>query len=560
MAAIAVIQASFQYKTQDEFIKAMTPFISERGFFIHTKTTKPVGAEVQFEFWIDDDSVCYSGIGVVREEIPCRSSFDMRKSGMLVSLKKVNQAFSDVLDAVLVPEMVGESRTSREDNRANMGPQKIVESRGGDLGDVFGDFDFDAGLDSIFSSIEKSPSQEMPQVNSGLLARPIVDVVLEVNPDIERIDFAYIVLDHAIESYVDTPTPRPTVYVPTQMNEDVNEKSTGQFTAPSPELLKAWENGDVSMNDVREALEAPATGVVEEYSDSTIEMSPTASMFRSGSFSQDVEKTQDIEAVSLEGKERVVSPRENFENEAIFGDKLAEDVENRDAFERPQEAYEVGEGDLGENLETETASISEHAKESVSEDAGVEWGFRAENAPEENLGSDALLRDIVETTSADESAAKEDVESDELLRELVLGNAQPEEPPSAHAFAGMPDAAEKQEKSVSIVPPVPVALSDSIESMPRAVASGGEREVSTVERPPVERDLYLSSDAHEKKARHESQPSNLMDQSPEDIIMQSVATPKSSARKRRSAASVVESEVPAEPVKKGGFFSHLFKK
>ena len=162
---IAVIHATLRYTTQEELIAGMKPLLSKRGLFIYTRTTRPVGSQVRFEFTLADGSQTYAGEGVVRREVPFIGGPSSQKSGMLVSLQRVNRPFKAVVDAIL---------DHAEPEHRAMGKQFIVESRAGEHQgfDLFGDIDLDEGLDSLFSGIAKKPAP--PENKSGLYVPPTV--------------------------------------------------------------------------------------------------------------------------------------------------------------------------------------------------------------------------------------------------------------------------------------------------------------------------------------------------------------------------------------------------
>ncbi len=160
----------------------MRPLLSKRGLFINTCATRPAGSEVRFEFTLADGSVTYAGEGVVRKEVPFVGGTSSLKSGMLVSLKRVNKAFKAVVDAIL-----GETEGRSAQPHA-MGRQFIVESRAGEHQgfDLFGDIDLDEGLDTLFSGIAKKPAKnepsgiyEPPTVVSGMFKAPENEIMLE---------------------------------------------------------------------------------------------------------------------------------------------------------------------------------------------------------------------------------------------------------------------------------------------------------------------------------------------------------------------------------------------
>ena len=178
---IAVIRATLKYSTQAELIVGMKPLLSKRGLFIYTRTTRPVGSEVRFEFSLADGSQTYAGEGVVRKEVPFVGGPSSQKSGMLIALKRVNRPFKAVVDAIL-----GEDEPESVVHKVT-GKQFIVESRAGEPQgfDLFGDMDLDEGLDSLFSGIAKKPKEEKsglyvaPTVVSGMFHAPENEIMLE---------------------------------------------------------------------------------------------------------------------------------------------------------------------------------------------------------------------------------------------------------------------------------------------------------------------------------------------------------------------------------------------
>ena len=218
---IAMIKATLKYTQQAEVIEAMKPLISTRGLFILTRTTRPVGSEVHFEFKLADNSITYAGEGIVRKEIPFVGGPSSHRSGMLVALRKINRPFKEVVDAVIgaqqqsdrsitpsamqpvPPEAIKpepQAKTAEEtpakaidavasadhaqSAEADNSPKNhlIVDTKNSDESlDLFGDLDMEESLDSLFSGIAKKPepvqnresgSFASPTVVSGLMERP----------------------------------------------------------------------------------------------------------------------------------------------------------------------------------------------------------------------------------------------------------------------------------------------------------------------------------------------------------------------------------------------------
>ncbi len=206
---IEVIRATLKYSTQEELIQGMAPLITRRGLFIHTRMTKPVGSEVQFEFRLADGSKVYSGEGVVRKEVPFIGGPSSQKSGMLVALRRINRAFKEVVDAILGSTDTDVSLKIAPDPEEAVKNQKIVQTHGGEGLDIFGDDDLDMGLDSLFSGIEKTPSRnKMP---SGSFAKPADDFFGQNSA------FSFSAQDEPD----DMPTPLPATFGLSALNQNI---------------------------------------------------------------------------------------------------------------------------------------------------------------------------------------------------------------------------------------------------------------------------------------------------------------------------------------------------
>lgn len=200
MSQVAVIRATLKYPSQEALIEGMRPLISRNGLFIHTKTTRPTGSEVQFEFQLADGSITYSGEGIVRKEVPFTGEETAKSAGMLIALKRINKSFKEVVDAILRSKNDEEADSQDQEGASHNKPQRIVESRAGanDGIDLFGDLDLDAGLDSLFAGIEKKPENEekhgmsgmyeRPTVVSGMFLKPVQDDELQL--ELSELDFS----------------------------------------------------------------------------------------------------------------------------------------------------------------------------------------------------------------------------------------------------------------------------------------------------------------------------------------------------------------------------------
>lgn len=294
---IAVIRATLKYSTQEELIQGMKPLISKRGLFIHTRTTRPEGSQVRFELTLADGSQVYSGEGVVRKEIPFVGGPSSQKSGMLIALRRINRPFKAVVDAILAQETANTAEPPRNETDNSTAPephatgkkQFIVQSRSGEPQgfDLFGDMDFDEGLDSLFSGIAKKPAQ----TTSGIFSHPTVVSGIHAAPN-EQED---IVEFHDTASTPDAPT----VQMPSLSN-DLNERCadngnarpdavTGSYqTAPAPNTIgypDDWQNAlqqniqNAEMLRDDTPVEIPAVNsdnaMPVTQNDQTVEMAPS---------------------------------------------------------------------------------------------------------------------------------------------------------------------------------------------------------------------------------------------------------------------------------------------
>ena len=190
-----MIKATMKYTQQAEVIEAMKPLISTRGLFIRTRTTRPVGSEVHFEFTLADKSITYAGEGIVRKEIPFVGGPSSQRSGMLIALRKINRPFKEIVDAVIgaqqqsdrsitpsamqkvPPEAINPENTSPdaapdvpetkrvEEVQSSDSPKNslIVDTKNSnDSLDLFGDLDMEEELDFLFSGINKQPTNIQP--------------------------------------------------------------------------------------------------------------------------------------------------------------------------------------------------------------------------------------------------------------------------------------------------------------------------------------------------------------------------------------------------------------
>ncbi|MBQ4361222.1 MAG: hypothetical protein II767_13310 [Proteobacteria bacterium] len=227
---IAMIKATLKYTSQDDLIEAMRPLISTRGLFIRTRTTRPVGSEVRFEFKLADGSVTYAGEGIVRKEIPFVGGPSSQGSGMLIALRKINRPFKEVVDVVIGAQQKSDRDVTpsampavkvpeAKDVEADSPSRMIVDAKRANDGlDLFGELDMDEGLDFLFSGIGKKegvkPVEESEgftrlKVVSGSSGKPTSNSFEEMNEiefgDIEAEDFDVDAALNAVDAFTDLP-------------------------------------------------------------------------------------------------------------------------------------------------------------------------------------------------------------------------------------------------------------------------------------------------------------------------------------------------------------------
>lgn len=342
---IAVIRATLKYSTQAELIVGMKPLLSKRGLFIYTRTTRPVGSEVRFEFSLADGSQTYAGEGVVRKEVPFVGGPSSQKSGMLIALKRVNRPFKAVVDAIL-----GEDEPESAVHKAP-GKQFIVESRAGEPQgfDLFGDMDLDEGLDSLFSGIAKKPKEEKsglyvaPTVVSGMFHAPENEIMLEYQSgDLSEVPAQQMTpgdqLGERMHAYRQT--------------ELMTRAVTGQYAAvtdiaDAEREAEAYELRQSGINPVPQAISASQS--VAEYEGSpTYEDAPTYnemqavwdSQVHDGAVAAYPGSTDDTVEMAPSIESRVEGEDEGSDN--MFGDAL--DFNHSPVVERMEREFEFERG------------------------------------------------------------------------------------------------------------------------------------------------------------------------------------------------------------------------
>ena len=569
---VAVIRATLKYMTQEDFIKGMGPLITKCGLFIHTKSTRPVGAEIQFEFQLADGSIKYSGEGIVRKEIPYREDTASR-SGMLIALRRVNRSFKEVVDIVLgnadkpaadqadvktevndVVEDAAPAAATRAQTAESR--RQIVENHSGGGIDIFGDLDMDEGLDSLFSSIEKPSSMDaIPKVQDSFLADQ-EDNLLDGEPPRNE-GWSGVAQEEVSSGYQDAPTPQPTNYVASAYNNMPStgliarsQKKTGEFEAveyiaeaerklvsgqfapvnadgqPVGALSESEEEALVN-EEVREALEASASNRPMMAESSTLEMAPSSSMFNPDVPDIGDAKTQ----INLQSAQSTV------ESEIPIGDQ---DTLVFDAIDDEPEAEAKTDAPADESAQDKPEGTHVYSRETLEQVSPSSGQPVAESEAKTDAYSHTLPTPGTEETPSELFAA---------LQEDLLGEAEAQENPATPAAPAAPAA-----------PPAPPVVPEGLklasiqpETQPANAATG--------DNPNAPAGLDYFNAPRQRK----NEPVQLEDllkraeiktQDTQDIVMANVSKKKAAARRR-----VVAEEQPLEvPTEKKGFFSSLFKK
>lgn len=528
---IAVIRATLKYMTQEDFIKGMGSLITKRGLFIHTKSTRPVGSEIQFEFQLADGSIRYSGEGVVRKEIPYSES-TATKSGMLISLRRVNRAFKEVVDIVLgtgsqEPSQVApkpEEKAPEAEAKPAAPVRNIVENHAGSGIDIFGDMDMDEGLDSLFSSIEKPGAEPAPQktqtsgmfeVNFSENNEPKSTSGWFENPEKDR------------EGYQDTPTPQPTDYLASaygemnQDNIDRTQRKTGEYEAVeyiAEAERKLYSGQFAAVGGAHAAQEAAAEQEAAE-SENAAQTDPSTPSLEADFVNREVK-----EALNLMSNSPVVPTDSTIEmapSSAMYNDDIGNaptqlDMSCVEDVVDPEEPV----GHMTEELASVKAQLLATAESEAREAAA--------NAEAERAKAEAAREA--------EAAAKAEAEkkSEALFAALHDDILSEEKKPA--------DNASPQALNLSSV------SADAKDASPSS-ESNAKPELDFFNTPRARKNDPAQFEDLLKRAEIKTQDT-------QDIVMTNVSKKKAVAR-RRVVAEEAQIEIPQE---KKGFFSSLFKK
>ena len=558
---IALIKATLKYSTQEELITGMRPLISRRGLFVHTRTTRPVGSEVHFEFTLADGSQVYSGEGVVRKEIPFIGGPSSQKSGMLIALRRINRPFKAVVDTILASQP--EERETHASTERKVGKQFIVESRVGEPQgfDLFGDMDFDAGLDSLFSGIEKKKNDilqsglyERPTVVSGLFRRPTGDeIVLDYHQNANSPE------DTAV------PFEQPPVQNAQAEFPDASQHSTGIYPTPPDSLLR---------DHTEQCLPTPNSTACE-----TLPATPPVSDMPSWA---GAETLTDMRSVLndephddvVDGSDATLEMETSIEGN-LFGDAANFDdtpMSNAANF-TPDPEFSRQNQDFGQ------------APGFAQEDDTLS-PFAAHGCPDETPSKvfAALQAEIV---PPDAPSYVEPIAPQAPVPQSDPGFAQEDEPLSPFAAHGSPDETPSKvfaALQAEIVPPEAPSDDKPINDepindepkicAPQAPAPQEDVSQNVPESAPSKSGLTLESllgkqsseivsvpkaaDIAKKDAISLDEVLNIPDIKPQDVIMTDLSAKKPTPRRREAANDLPNNDMPAP--KKGGFFSNLFNK
>ena len=570
---IALIKATLKYSTQEELITGMRPLISRRGLFVHTRTTRPVGSEVHFEFTLADGSQVYSGEGVVRKEIPFIGGPSSQKSGMLIALRRINRPFKAVVDTILASQP--EERETHASTERKVGKQFIVESRVGEPQgfDLFGDMDFDAGLDSLFSGIEKKKNDilqsglyERPTVVSGLFRRPTGDeIVLDYHqnansPEDTAVPFEQPLVQNAQAEFPDASQHSTGIY-PTPPDSLLRDHTEQCLPTPNPtacETLPATPVSDMpswagaeTLTDMRSVLNDEPHDDVVDGSDATLEME-----------------------TSIEGN--LFGDAANFDdtpmsNAANFTPAPEFSRQNQDFSQAPEFSRQNQDFGQAPGFAQEDDTLSP---------------FAAHGCPDETPSKvfAALQAEIV---PPDAPSYVEPIAPQAPVPQSDPGFAQEDEPLSPFAAHGSPDETPSKvfaALQAEIVPPEAPSDDKPINDepindepkicAPQAPAPQEDVSQNVPESAPSKSGLTLESllgkqsseivsvpkaaDIAKKDAISLDEVLNIPDIKPQDVIMTDLSAKKPTPRRREAANDLPNNDMPAP--KKGGFFSNLFNK
>ena len=547
----------------------MRPLISRRGLFVHTRTTRPVGSEVHFEFTLADGSQVYSGEGVVRKEIPFIGGPSSQKSGMLIALRRINRPFKAVVDTILASQP--EERETHAPTERKVGKQFIVESRVGEPQgfDLFGDMDFDAGLDSLFSGIEKKKNDilqsglyERPTVVSGLFRRPTGDeIVLDYHqnansPEDTAVPFEQPPVQNAQAEFPDASQHSTGIYPtpPDSLLRDHTEQclptpnSTACETLPATPVsdMPSWAGAE-TLTDMRSVLNDEPHDDVVDGSDATLEMETSiegnlfgdAANFDDTPMSNAANFTPAPE-FSRQNQDFGQDPEFSRQNQD-FGQAPEFSRQNQDFTPAPE--FSRQNQDFGQDPEfsrqnQDFGQAPEFSRQ--NQDFGQAPGF----AQEDDTLSPFAAHGCPDETPSKVFAA--------LQAEIVPPEAPSDDKP-------INDEPINDEPKIC-APQAPAPQEDVSQNVPESAPSKsgltlesllGKQSSEIVSVP-------KAADIAKKDAISLDEVLNIPDIKPQDVIMTDLSAKKPTPRRREAANDLPNNDMPAP--KKGGFFSNLFNK
>ena len=596
---IALIKATLKYSTQEELITGMRPLISRRGLFVHTRTTRPVGSEVHFEFTLADGSQVYSGEGVVRKEIPFIGGPSSQKSGMLIALRRINRPFKAVVDTILASQP--EEHETHAPTERKVGKQFIVESRVGEPQgfDLFGDMDFDAGLDSLFSGIEKKKNDilqsglyERPTVVSGLFRRPTGDeIVLDYHqnansPEDTAVPFEQPPVQNAQAEFPDASQHSTGIY-PTPPDSLLRDHTEQCLPTPNPtacETLPATPVSDMpswagaeTLTDMRSVLNDEPHDDVVDGSDATLEMETSIE----GNLFGDAANFDDTPMSNAAN----FTPAPEFSRQnQDFGQAPEFSRQNQDFTPDPE--FSRQNQDFGQAPEFSRQNQDFGQAPGFAQEDDTLSPFAAHGCPDETPSKvfAALQAEIV---PPDAPSYVEPIAPQTPVPQSDPGVAQEDEPLSPFAAHGSPDETPSKvfaALQAEIVPPEAPSDDESINDKPindepkicapQAPAPQEDVSQNVPESAPSKSGLTLESllgkqsseivsvpkaaDIAKKDAISLDEVLNIPDIKPQDVIMTDLSAKKPTPRRREAANDLPNNDMPAP--KKGGFFSNLFNK
>lgn len=446
---IAMIKATLKYTNQQAFIEGIAPLISRAGLFIRTRSTRPIGTEVHFEFRLADDSQVYIGEGVVRKEIPFVGGPSSQMSGMLISLNRINRPFKEVVDAVLLNKggldqdaaYISERDATPQAMKAVPGapapaapaPAKpklmIVETRAGQAQgfDLFGETDLDQGLDDLFAGVgltapeisvtrssgehsalqggfEVSGVYEAPKTDDAGSGRDYLTALQNTNEELRSELENYDSLDELEIPSAAAQSPEEAQDEPTQGTAEA-DKSAGEDETSASLLEEKRVSGELKgisllALDEIEARAAGTTATLVGMVDASQGMQ---------SVEQDEDKSDQNDS-SLAGSGLFLDAEDgpNPETDAYTSQEMQEVMQQMELDEEQHEQSEAPQNDAKESIASLLSSIETGSKEDQEEPPATSGGLNLNLPSRDETDEQASLESLMASSTKDPEAPATD--------------------------------------------------------------------------------------------------------------------------------------------------------